>query len=83
MMFFNVSDCGPLENLTILNADLRLLFSGTNYGSNAGITCDLGYYDVNKTHQPEGTLMTMITCSVNGTWTGLPNCTKKGEYVLS
>jgi hypothetical protein len=78
---FNVSDCGPLKDLTISNAGFRLLFSGTNYGSQAAITCDYGYYDINKHYQPEGPASTLITCSVNGTWTGLPNCSRKGEYV--
>ncbi|XP_060583891.1 CUB and sushi domain-containing protein 1-like, partial [Ruditapes philippinarum] len=72
-----LKDCGPLEDLTISNAGLRLLFSGSNYGSIAAITCDKGYYDLNKYNQPEGTSTTMITCSVNGIWTGLPICAGK------
>ncbi|XP_060561265.1 sushi, von Willebrand factor type A, EGF and pentraxin domain-containing protein 1-like [Ruditapes philippinarum] len=69
-------DCGSLEMLNISHAANRLIFTDTNYGSSAAITCKTGYYDNNKA-QLKGVSSTLMKCSENGTWANVPNCVRK------
>jgi hypothetical protein len=64
--------------LNISNAANRLIFTDTNYGSSAAITCITGYYDNNKA-QMTGVSSTLMKCSENGTWVKVPNCVRKGK----
>ena len=60
-----------------------LVFGNTKVGESKGtVTCKAGYYNNRKDIQPEDTSSALVSCSVNGTWSNLPNCTRKGDYLF-